>query len=54
MTHAFGNLAALAPGSSVRALALCLCERYNHATGSNDGMIVSLFNLSVSLSINSF
>jgi proteasome component ECM29 len=38
MTHAFGNLAALAPGTSVRSLALRLCERYTLATGSNDGM----------------
>ena len=37
MTHAFGNLAALAPGSSVRSLAIRLCERYKNATGSNDG-----------------
>jgi proteasome component ECM29 len=36
MTHAFGNLAALAPGSSVRSIAMRLCERYKHAMGSND------------------
>ena len=39
MIHAFGNLAALAPGKSVRALALRLCERYKRATGSNDGKL---------------
>jgi len=36
MAHALGNLAALSPGSSVRALALRACERYNGATGNND------------------
>eukprot|EP00551_Chaetoceros_affinis_P007513 CAMPEP_0203684740 /NCGR_PEP_ID=MMETSP0090-20130426/48190_1 /ASSEMBLY_ACC=CAM_ASM_001088 /TAXON_ID=426623 /ORGANISM="Chaetoceros affinis, Strain CCMP159" /LENGTH=1703 /DNA_ID=CAMNT_0050553919 /DNA_START=614 /DNA_END=5725 /DNA_ORIENTATION=+ len=36
MIFAFGNLAALAPGSSVRSLALRLCQRYELATGSND------------------
>lgn len=38
MIHAFGNLAALAPGKSVRSLAIRLCDRYKQATGSNDGM----------------
>ena len=37
MTHVFGNPSALAQGSSVRSLALRLCERYKGATGSNDG-----------------
>ena len=38
MSHALGNLASLAPGSSVRALAVRLCERYNTAVGgTNDG-----------------
>ena len=38
MTHAFGNLAALAPPTSVRSLAIRLCERYNNASGgTNDG-----------------
>ena len=37
MIHAFGNLAALAPGSSVRSVAFRLCQRYKVATGSNDG-----------------
>lgn len=37
MAHALGNLAELAPGSSVRQLALRACERYKLATGSNDG-----------------
>ena len=37
MTHAFGNLSGLAPGTSVRAIAMRLCERYKLATGSNDG-----------------
>ncbi len=38
MSHALGNLAALAPGSSVRSLATRLCERYNTAVGgTNDG-----------------
>lgn len=37
MTHALGNLAALAPGSTVRSLARKLCERYKHATGTHDG-----------------
>jgi len=36
MTHAFGNIAKLAPGASVRSLALRLCERYKLATGSNN------------------
>jgi len=36
MAHALGNLAALSPGPSVRALALRACERYNGATGNND------------------
>lgn len=39
MIHAFGNLAALAPGKSVRSIALRLCDRYKQATGSNDGMM---------------
>jgi len=37
MTHALGNLAELAPGKSVRSLAVRACERYKAATGSNDG-----------------
>lgn len=37
MIHALGNLAALAPGSTVRSLARKLCERYKHATGTHDG-----------------
>jgi len=45
MTHAFGNLAALAPGSSVRSLSLRLCERYKGATGSNDGMFTLYFDV---------
>lgn len=36
MTHAFGNLAALAPSASVRSLALRLLRRYERATGAND------------------
>ena len=36
MVHALGNLAALAPGSSVRSLALKACERYAASSGSND------------------
>ena len=36
MTHAFGNLASLAPGSSVRSIAMRLCDRYKKAMGSND------------------
>ena len=43
MSHALGNLAALAPGSSVRALAVRLCERYNTAVGgTNDGKFESM------------
>ncbi len=38
MIHAFGNLASLAPGKSVRTLARRLCSRYKQCTGSNDGM----------------
>ena len=38
MSHALGNLSALAPGSSVRSLALKLCSRYTSAVGgTNDG-----------------
>ena len=37
MSHALGNLAALAPGSSVRGLAIRACNTYRVATGSNDG-----------------
>lgn len=40
MTHAFGNLAALAPGSTVRSLARKLCERYKHATGTHDDLSI--------------
>ena len=36
MVHALGNLASLAPGQSVRALALRACDRYASATGSNE------------------
>ena len=40
MAHALGNLAALAPGTSVRSLAVRLCERYNVASGgTNDGKL---------------
>eukprot|EP00934_Nitzschia_sp_Nitz4_P006344 Nitzschia sp. Nitz4//scaffold36_size144017//17459//24583//NITZ4_003068-RA/size144017-snap-gene-0.188-mRNA-1//1//CDS//3329549402//6334//frame0 len=34
--HAFGSLAALCPGPSVRSLALRATEKYKFATGSND------------------
>ena len=38
MSHALGTLAELAPGSSVRSLALKLCSRYTSAVGgTNDG-----------------
>lgn len=36
MAHALGNLASLAPGSSVRSLSLRACERYSGATGNNE------------------
>jgi len=37
MSHALGNLSALAPGTSVRSLALKLCSRYvSAAGGTND------------------
>jgi proteasome component ECM29 len=36
MMHALGNLAALCPASSVRALALRACERYRSCTGNNE------------------
>ena len=36
MAHALGNLASIAPGQSVRSLALRACERYTNATGNND------------------
>ena len=35
MAHAFGCLAALCPGSSVRSLALQACNNYSSATGAN-------------------
>lgn len=41
MSHALGTLAALAPGSSVRSLAVRLCQRYNSAVGgTHDGKLV--------------
>jgi len=36
MTHALGSLAELAPGSSVRVLAVRACEKYSASMGSND------------------
>lgn len=36
MTHALGNLAALAPGSSVRQLVIKACKRYCESSGSNN------------------
>lgn len=36
MAHALGNLARLAPGSSVRALAVRACIRYNSSCGNHD------------------
>lgn len=50
MIHAFGNLAALAPGSSVRSIAFRLCQRYKVATGSNDGKLKHLIDQYFSLS----
>jgi proteasome component ECM29 len=42
MAHAFGGLAALCPGSSVRALALRACNNYNSATGANHDPAIRL------------
>ncbi|KAL3932414.1 MAG: hypothetical protein SGBAC_010862, partial [Bacillariaceae sp.] len=42
MVHAFGSLAALCPGSSVRSLALRACNNYNRATGANHDPAVRL------------
>lgn len=42
MAHAFGNLASLCPGSSVRALALRACDNYNSATGANHDPTIRL------------
>jgi proteasome component ECM29 len=36
MTHALGSVAGIAPGSSVRGLAIKMCDKYSRATGSND------------------
>eukprot|EP00593_Proboscia_inermis_P013326 CAMPEP_0171316224 /NCGR_PEP_ID=MMETSP0816-20121228/71242_1 /TAXON_ID=420281 /ORGANISM="Proboscia inermis, Strain CCAP1064/1" /LENGTH=43 /DNA_ID= /DNA_START= /DNA_END= /DNA_ORIENTATION= len=38
MAHALGSIAALAPGSSVRSLAIRACEKYNRSTGSNNDL----------------
>mmetsp|Transcript_1676 Transcript_1676/g.3575 ORF Transcript_1676/g.3575 Transcript_1676/m.3575 type:complete len:2295 (-) Transcript_1676:666-7550(-) len=42
MVHAFGSLAALCPGSSVRSLALRACNNYNRATGASHDPAVRL------------
>lgn len=42
MAHAFGSLASLCPGSSVRSLALRACDNYNSATGANHDPAIRL------------
>lgn len=42
MVHAFGSLAALCPGSSVRSLALRACNNYNRATGASHDPAIRL------------